>query len=178
MTTYARIEHDTTLEIFALPEGLTLDECFHADVVALFSAVPDGTEVGAKLNNGEWINPVVVDPPRDSGGELIAYPTLTPMQFYLSFTTTERMLLKALATTGIPQGSALVTPAPAHDIPVDAAIAEFWQTYQMAVDAKASIDPNLPSIKEALVYLASPIAPTPPVLDAARIEQILAGIAQ
>ncbi|PVX80066.1 hypothetical protein [Paraburkholderia unamae] len=106
------------------------------------------------------------------------YSLLTPMQFYLAFTTSERMLLKALATSGVPVGSALVNPVPTVEIPPDSIIAEFWNTYQMAVSAKASIDPNLPSIQEALAYLANPTAPTPAVIAADRIQPILQGEAQ
>jgi len=48
----------------------------------------------------------------------------------------------------------------------------------MAVDAKANVDPNLPSIREALEYLASPTSPTPQVITADRIPSILQGVAQ
>lgn len=101
---------------------------------------------------------------------------LTPMQFYLAFGATERMMLKALATTGLTANSAFNSTATA--IPADPIIEEFWATYQMAVSSNAHIDPNLTSIQEALGYLASPTAPTPAVIKAARIPQILAGVAQ
>ncbi|MGF7131895.1 hypothetical protein P3T40_003378 [Paraburkholderia sp. EB58] len=107
-----------------------------------------------------------------------SYATLTPIQFYLAFTTSERMLLKAIATTGVAVGSTLVTPAPTTAIPVDPVIAEFWATYQLAVQSNAKIDPNLDSIQEGLTYLSAPTAPTPPIIAASRIPQISAGIAQ
>jgi len=101
-----------------------------------------------------------------------AYPTLTPMQFYLAFSPAERIQLKRLATTGIPASE--LTAA----IPQDAEIAELWATYELAVTTQSSINPNLKSLQEGLAYLAEPTAPTPAVIASTRIPQILAGIAQ
>ncbi|HEX7642035.1 MAG TPA: hypothetical protein VF472_07455 [Burkholderiaceae bacterium] len=100
------------------------------------------------------------------------YPLLSTMQFYMAFTPAERMLIKALAGSGIPAtaGSAAIAPDPV--------IVEFWQTFQMAVQLNSQVDPNLKSTQEPLAYLANPTAPTPPVIAAGRIPQILAGIAQ
>jgi hypothetical protein len=177
MTTYARIQGNMAVEVFVPPTGFTLDQCFHPEIAALFTEVPDGTEVGATTADGgeTWTNPAVQPAPEPAP---TVYELLTPMQFYLSFKTNERMLLKALALTGVPIGSPLVSPAPTADIPVDPIIAECWATYQMTVSANASVDPNLDSIQEMLGYLANPAAPSPPVIVAARIPQILAGIAQ
>lgn len=104
------------------------------------------------------------------------YALLTPMQFYLAFATAERMKLKALATTGLPANSAFNSAT--TEILPDPIIEEFWATYQMAVQSNAHIDPNLPSIQEALEYLANPTAPTPQVITADRIPSILHGVAQ
>lgn len=132
-----------------------------------------------------WVNGIwecgdqrFTDPARNLYEVPATYAPLTPMQFYLAFKTSERMLLKALATTGIPVGSPLVSPAPATAIPADSIVEEFWATYQLAVQSNSAIDPNLDSIQEGLAYLASPVAPTPPVITSGRISQILAGIAQ
>lgn len=132
-----------------------------------------------------WVNGIwecgdqrFTDPTKTLYEVPVSYAPLTPMQFYLAFKTNERMLLKALATTGVPVGSALVSPAPTAAIPVDPVIAEFWATYQLAVQSNSTIDPNLDSIQEGLAYLAEPTAPTPAVIAAARVPQILAGIAQ
>lgn len=174
MTTYARIENDTAIEIFIPPTGFTIGECFHPEVASLFTVVPDGTELGATTTDGvTWTNPPARPAPEPAS---TVYDLLTPMQFYLAFKTQERMMLKALATTGLPANSAFNSTATA--IPVDPIIQEFWATYQMAVSSGAHIDPNLTSIQEGLAYLASPTAPTPAVITAARIPQILAGIAQ
>ncbi|MGF6837081.1 hypothetical protein QF001_000948 [Paraburkholderia youngii] len=173
MTTYARIQNNVAVEVFVTPAGFTLADCFHADVAALFTAVPDGTKAGATESNGTWTNPPAAAAPAPAP---TVYDLLTPMQFYLAFATKERMMLKALATTGLPANSAFNSTATA--IPVDPIIEEFWATYQMAVSSGAHVDPNLASIQEALEYLTGPTAPTPAVITSARIPQILAGIAQ
>ncbi len=100
------------------------------------------------------------------------YPLLSTMQFYVAFTPAERMLIKALAGNGVPATSSSAA------IPPDPVIVEFWQTYQMAVQSNSHIDPNLKSTQESLNYLANPTAPTPAVIAAERIPQILAGVAQ
>lgn len=171
MTTYARVENNTAIEIFVPPAGFTLAECFHPDVACTFVEVPAGTQAGATMaeDGKTWIAPEATG---GEGSNATVYDLLTPMQFYVAFTPTERMKLKALATTGIAATDS--TP----EYPVDPVIAEFWATYQMAVSAGAHIDPNLPSTQEALEYLANPSAPTPQVITADRIPQILAGVAQ
>ncbi len=108
----------------------------------------------------------------------VVYPLLTPMQFYLAFAPKERMLLKALANTGLPANSPLVSPTNATAIPVDPVIAEFWATFEIAQQLNSHIDPNLTSVQEGLAYIAAPTSPTPAVIASARIPQILAGIAQ
>jgi hypothetical protein len=173
MTTYARIQGNTAVEVFVPHEGFSLAECFHPEIAALFVQVPDGTLTGATTDDGgkTWTNHAT-QAQGDTAQTVVVYDLLTPMQFYVAFTPAERMKLKALAITGIP------ATADTPEYPVDPVIAEFWATYQMAVSAGAHIDPNLPSTQEALEYLASPSAPTPQVITADRIPQILAGIAQ
>jgi hypothetical protein len=100
------------------------------------------------------------------------YPLLSTMQFYMAFTPTERMTIKALAGNGIAATSTSAAIAP------DPVIVEFWQTFQMAVQSNSHVDPNLKSTQEPLNYLANPAAPTPAVIAAERIPQILAGVAQ
>jgi hypothetical protein len=175
MTTYARIQNDTAVEVFMPHSGFSLVECFHPEVAVLFVEVPDGTEAGATTTDGgsTWTNPTE---PAEPAPAPTVYDLLTPMQFYLAFKTQERKLLKALATTGLPANSAFNATATA--IPVDPDIEEFWATFQMALQEKSNIDPNLTSIQEGLEYLARPTAPTPSVITADRIPQILAGIAQ
>ena len=100
-----------------------------------------------KFVNGAWVTGV--------------YPTLTPMQFYLAFTPTERMAIRKS---------------------VDPVVVEFWSTYQLAAQLNNTIDPNLVSVQEALTYLATATTATPPgagiLASTARIAQISQGIPQ
>ncbi len=172
MTLYARVINNVAVELFTPPTGFTIQECFTADIAAQFQSVPSGTEAGATLANGTWTNP----PPPSPG--TAPYAALTPMQFYLAFTATERMKIKALASSaGVAANSPLFGGSnPAY--PQDAMIAEFWSTYELAAQVNSSIDPNLVSIQEGLQYLSAPTTPTPAVITASRIPQILAGTPQ
>jgi hypothetical protein len=101
------------------------------------------------------------------------------MQFYMAFTPTERILLKALATTGLPVNFPLLNPTNTAPIAADPIIAEFWQTYQIAASTNSPINTNLPSVKQSIEYLVSPsIEGTPPVIASTRVNQILNGQAQ
>ena len=143
-------------------------------LAAQFIIVPDGTLNGATYSGGAWTNPTVVTPPTPP----VVYPELTTMQFYLAFTPTERMKIKALATTGIPANSPLLGGSNAA-IPQDAIIAEFWATYTLSTQVNSPVNPNLVSVQEGLAYLVTPTAPTPAVLaSSARIAQISNGVAQ
>ena len=113
-----------------------------------------------------------------SAGVVVVYPILSVIQFYLTFTPAERMLIKALAGDGIPVGSTLVSPPPTTAIPQDAEIAEFWAAWELAVQTASMIDLNLASNQRGLAYLSAPTAPTPIVLAAGREAQILQGIPQ
>ncbi len=88
-------------------------------------------------------------------------PLLTPMQFYLAFTPTERIAIKPST---------------------DPMVQEFWATYQLAAQTNHDIDPNLVSVQEALTYMATAKTATPPgagiLASTSRIQQILAGIPQ
>ena len=97
--------------------------------------------------NGAWVTGV--------------YKALTPMQFYLAFTPTERMAIKKST---------------------DPVVLEFWATYQLAIQLNNTIDPNLVSVQGGLAYLAAPTTATPPgagiLASTARIAQISNGIPQ
>ena len=170
MTTWATVYNNAATEV-VMVDPRTI---FHADLATHFTVVPDGTETGATYANGVWTNPPAVAPVTAP----VVYPLLTPMQFYLAFAPKERMLLKALANTGLPANSPLVSPTNATAIPVDPVIAEFWATFEIAQQLNSHIDPNLTSVQEGLAYIAAPTSPTPAVIASARIPQILAGIAQ
>ena len=55
MTTYARVQNNTVLDVIDFdPSGR-----FHPDVAAMYISVPDGTVSNAKLINRNWVNPIV-----------------------------------------------------------------------------------------------------------------------
>ena len=102
-----------------------------------------------------------MDPGQNAYAPVASYPVLTPMQFYLAFTPTERMAIKKSA---------------------DPVVVEFWATYELAAQLNNTIDPNLVSVQAALTYLATPTSATPPgagiLVSTARIAQISSGTPQ
>lgn len=99
-----------------------------------------------------------------SGAEyepIVEYEVLTPMTLYMAFKTDERLKIKASS---------------------DPLVQEFWEMYQLSVQLGKPTDPNLPSVQNAIAYLAQPKDATPPgagILESPeRIEQILLGIPQ
>jgi len=100
----------------------------------------------------------------DPAKTLYEMPTtlqLTAMALYLAFTPAERIAIKKST---------------------DPIVEDFWATYELAADQKATIDPTLASFVAGLTYLATPTTATPPgpgiLASPARIAQIQAGIAQ
>jgi hypothetical protein len=59
MTKYARVVDNVAVEIFVPPQGVSIDECFHPEVVKMFKAVPDATAVNAVKDGTKWINPTI-----------------------------------------------------------------------------------------------------------------------
>jgi hypothetical protein len=100
------------------------------------------------------------------------------MQFNLTLTAREELLIEALATTGLPSGSSLVSPAPTTAIPPDPLITVFWARFQRVLQTGSAIDMNLKSVGDALDYMTAPTAPTPVVLADGRATQIRAGVPQ
>lgn len=55
---YGRILNNLVQEVFVCPEGFTIGECFHPDVVKLFSIVPDEVEaMWIKTEDGTFMPP-------------------------------------------------------------------------------------------------------------------------
>lgn len=151
MTTYARNVNNVATDV-TTTNPTTI---FYPTIAAEFVTVPDGTQNGATYANGTWTNP-----PAPAAAPVV-YPHLTPMQFYLAFTPTERVAIKASA---------------------DATVKEFWATYELAAQLNNTIDPNLVSVQEGLTYLATATTATPPgagiLASTARIAQISNGVPQ
>ena len=147
MTTWARSVNNQAADVTTTDPSTI----FHPAVSAQFMVVTDGTKNGATFANGAWTNPPTPAPMP----EPIIYPMLTPMQYYLAFTPSERIAIK---------GSS------------DPVVKEAWATYELAAQLNETINPNLVSVQEALSYFTTT---TPPILaSTARIAQILAGIPQ
>ena len=114
-------------------------------------------------HNGIWEcgDQRFTDPSQTLYQAVVSYSVLTPMQFYLAFTPSERMSIKKST---------------------DINVVEFWATYQLASQLNSPIDPNLVSVQEALTYMATPTTATPPgagiLASTARIAQISAGTPQ
>jgi hypothetical protein len=52
---YARIVENTAIEIFVPHDGFKIEECFHPDVLAQFSEVPDNVvEHSTRNPDGTW----------------------------------------------------------------------------------------------------------------------------
>jgi hypothetical protein len=112
--------------------------------------------------NGIWEcgNMRFTDPAQTWYASVQVYPILTPMQFYLAFTPTERIAIKNSTDTNVK---------------------EFWATYELAVQLNEMIDPNLVSVQEGLAWLATPTTATPAgpgILASTRPAQISQGIPQ
>ncbi len=152
MTNFARVVDGVAVDVSQNP-----DSDFHPDLASTFVKVPDSVVRGWRVTKGKWAAPD--DAPAET--PQIIYPPLTAMQFYLAFTTDERIAIKS------------------SDDPV---VKEFWATYELAVSLANSIDPNLPSIIAALKYLAMPKSAKPSgagiLASEDRIPQIRAGIPQ
>lgn len=142
------------------PENVVRDICpglpeelYHPDVAKLYAEeVPDDIVVGASrpAPKGKWKNPEAPEPAAPAVPQLAPIP---PADFYLAFTMAERVSIKKSKDEGVK---------------------EFWQTFEMLLAKDIAINPNLASVQEGLMYLATAGA----CIDKARIPDILAGKAQ
>ena len=139
---YTRITNSQAIDVRTeSPEGF-----FTPDIAAQFQQVPDEVENGWILENGNWSAPVAQEPgpvPEPA----ITYAKVSPIEFKLLFTSTERVAIKSARTT-------------------DPVIDDF---YDIVEDPRLTfVDLGLNSTQQALQYMAAQglIAPE-------RIEQIL-----
>lgn len=56
---YARVIDNVAVEIFIPPDGVSINECFHPDVVEMFKEVPEDTVVNAVWDGKKWVNPII-----------------------------------------------------------------------------------------------------------------------
>ncbi|HVX58001.1 MAG TPA: hypothetical protein VHA37_09860, partial [Candidatus Saccharimonadales bacterium] len=65
MSTYARIQDNTVAELFTPPQGATLAQCFHADIVAQFvdvTAIAPAPQPGWTYDGESFAAPVAPSP--------------------------------------------------------------------------------------------------------------------
>lgn len=148
---YAMLNNGVAVEVVSPAAYAT----FNPPTQALFVSCPTTVTAGYTYANGTWTAPPAPPAPGPA-----PYPQLSPMQFYLAFTPTERIAIKKST---------------------DPMVMEFWATYELAAQTGHNIDPNLVSVQEGLTYLATPTTATPPgagILASTRPAQISQGIPQ
>lgn len=132
MTTYARNINGMAVDVTAADPA----ELFHHDLAKQFVEVPDYVKNGATYSDGKWTNAIVTEVPLD--GQPIATKKVTPVEFKLLFTGTERVAIKKST---------------------DPLVQDFFELVENqrivnAADAnRGTIDLGLQSTQEALGYL-------------------------
>lgn len=142
---YARIVDDKAVDVRTeSPEG-----CFVADIASQFVAVPDSVQNGWTFIDKEWSAPesakieIIPEAPKKA-------PILSPIQFKLCFTATERIEIKKAKAT-------------------DEVIADY---YDILDDLRLKeVDLNLQSNKDGIAYLVSKS-----LLTVERAAEILQGV--
>jgi hypothetical protein len=154
MTTYARIENNTAVEVFDPPVGFTLADCFHAEIAALFSAVPDGTETGATTADGgtTWTNPPTQPAPEPAA----IYPKIGPIAFQMLFTPAESVAADSLKAS-------------------DPTLASFWKLID---DPRTDVvDLSLKTVQNAIEYTLTVVKASGVDVDVpTRLAEILTGV--
>ena len=129
---YAIIENNRVQDISHNPS-----ECFHPDVAKLYDTeVPDDVQVGYELIDGVWTAPVIPEPdPNYVPPEpKVSYAKVSPVEFKMLFTSSERIAIKALKET-------------------DEIIADF---YEIVEDPRLTVvDFTLQSVRDAIDYMVS-----------------------
>lgn len=133
MSKFAWIENGDTVRDVC--QGGNPADCYTPQIAALYNTeVPDHIVNGAKLVEGEWVNPTVPEPGPAPEPEPPAPPKLSPVQFKLCFTAPERVAAKALIET-------------------DALLADFWSILD---DPRLQeVDLGLASTQAGIDYLVS-----------------------
>ena len=92
---YAWTENDTIRDV-CLGNPI---ECYHPDVaIHYITQVPDAAQNGWIKSGSTWIVPPVPEPTPAPTPEPV-YPSLSPIQFKLLFTSAERIAIKAARAT-------------------------------------------------------------------------------
>lgn len=116
MTTYARVQNNTVLDVIDFDPWSR----FHSSIANLYTVVPDGTLSNAQLIDDEWVNPII--------------PVLTPEQLEAVQAEREAQYMEAnnaeqAASVRSKRNKALAASdwTQLDDAPVDQAA---WATYR------------------------------------------------
>ena len=93
MKNYARIVNGVAVEVFSPPEGFTIEECFHPDVVVQFTECPLNITANSTIDSeGVWtvFVPPVVIPTEPETPPII----ITHSEFRALFSLAERTAIK------------------------------------------------------------------------------------
>jgi hypothetical protein len=153
MTTYARNVGGQAIDV-TTTDPATI---FHADIAAQFIVVPAGTETGAMLVNGVWVNPPA---PAPAPAPTIIPPIVDVPTFYSLFTIQEQMAI---------EGS------------TDPIVATAWKRF---TDPRVTfVNLALGSVQNLLAYFSTTnqqpaVTPAATYIQPARVAQILTGVPQ
>lgn len=143
MKTYARNVNGQAIDVTATDNIAAL---FHPDVAAQFVEVPDGTQDGATLSGGQWVNPTPAPAAAPKP------PSITPPQFKLLMLPDLAEIMEAAKTD--------TTMATFLDVVNDPRLTE--------------VDLSLQSVQNGIQYCLTKIGRTADQIDA-RMTQILTG---
>jgi len=139
---YARIVNNVAVDVSRDPNN-----CFHPQLAADFVQVPDNVSHGWTLSNGTWAAPVVPEPVVTEIP--VKYTKVSPVEFKLLFTSTERIAIQAAKATNL-------------------VVADF---YSIVEDPRlTTVDFNLKSVRDAIAYLASV-----GLVEESRVAEIISG---
>ncbi len=150
---HARVKDGVAIELFDVPQGLALKDCFHPSLLAEFVTVPNNTKVGSTLVNGSWVAPVIPTLEKAKPRR----PVLTPTQFKLLWTVPELIAIDELRQI---------------DKTLD-------KVMDLLEDPKTEeVDLNLRSVKDTITYTVTALPESVLVASAKeqRIKDILTGV--
>ena len=97
MNTFVRKEKGTAIEVFTVPDGLTLTDCFHPDIAVLFSACPANVTIGSTVDElGAW----TIAPAQEQEAAVSVTSTvrhITPAAYFRRFTVSEEAAIRTAA---------------------------------------------------------------------------------
>lgn len=140
MANFARIINDVAVDVSTDPAN-----SFHPEIARQFEPVPDEVRPGWIRADGQWSAPTPTPQPEP----VPVYPTVTPVEFKMLFTSAERIAIKEART-------------------IDPVVDDYFDIVE---DPRLQVvDLGLHSVQEGIHYLQST-----GILTEDRVSQILAG---